>query len=273
MTVTCVDGSIVLRPQDCLNGFSGATSSIRPFGTAAPVLTQATNVAGSVVGGAASALNPALANVNSALAQVSGLTGGLLSTIMANVASALGAVNDLGNPQAAAASLVNNAGGLLSNINTLAENVPQAGAGVNTLAGNLVGNAAGIAASAATILGGNVIPAATAPVGNIAGLVGNLGLVREIKEQDRTITHITTIINGKPTFLPVITTTLNGRPTAVPVINTVVNGAPTDLPILNGGPGQLARLFGRSRLKQDKLEQLRYEDWLEESDGRLLREW
>ncbi|KUJ23783.1 uncharacterized protein LY89DRAFT_776028 [Mollisia scopiformis] len=276
-TVTCIDGSVVQRPQDCLNGISEATSSLGAFVTSlSPTLSQATNLAGSAVGGAETALNPALANVNSALAQVSGLSGGLLSTIMANLASALGAANTLGsNAQPTAASLVGNAGILLSSVNTLEGNdISQATALANTLAGNViatgvsvVGNGANNAASAINVLAGNAIPTATAAIGNV---VGNLpGLIRDVKEGGNTIGHITTILNGQSTILPIVVTILNGEPTVVPVVNMVVNGASTNLPVLNGASGQSARLVGRARPKQNKLETASYEVWLEEGDGNL----
>lgn len=259
---------------------AGSSSSLEAFGIGpSGVLSQATSLAGGVVGGAATALNPPMANVNSALAQVGSLTGGLLSTIMANVASALGAADSLVSNAQPTLAIEKAASNLLAEITTLTGDIlPQATDVVNFLADN-----AGNVLSNANTLAPNVVPAATGPVENIAKaifptataviakVVGNAlpGVFKEVKEAGNTISHITTIVNGQSTVLPIVLAVLNGKPTAIPVVNMIANGAPTNIPVLNEAPGQPAKLLGDGgglKQRRSNLEKLSYEAWLEEDD-------
>lgn len=271
-SVTCLDGSVVQKAQDCLDGIAGATSLLRAFG--APIgsaLGQATNVAGIVVASAATSLNPALA-------QASGIANNLLNTLAANLNPALGAANSrVGNVQPIATSVVGNAAGnLLSSVDIGAENIAaKATAAANNPPGNIIATAVSVAGNAAGnvvsvgngVAGiGNIIPTATAVIGNV---IANAlpGLIKEVQQGGNTISHITTTINGQSTILPVVITVLNGAPTAVPVVNVVVNGASTDLPIFNGPLGQPIRLVGRSRPKKEHQETAGYKVWMEEANA------
>ncbi|CZR56182.1 uncharacterized protein PAC_06070 [Phialocephala subalpina] len=285
-TVLCIGGSVVQSSQDCLNGMAGASASLLAFGTPpGGVVSQPTSFAGGAVGGAVITLNPAMGIISSALAQVSGLTGGLLSTILANLAPLLGAANSLtGNVQPTSA-IGNAASNLLAEVNALTGTViPQA-------TGALVGNAGNV------LSGGNPVPAATDVVGDIAGVVGTVaanvntfggnisptatvamanvvgnalpGVFKEVKEAGNAISRIITIVNGQSTVLPIVLTVLDGKPTVIPRVKMDVNGAPTDMPVLNGGPGQLAKLFGGGgglKQRRSNLETISYETWLEEAD-------
>lgn len=271
-SVTCLDGSVVQKGQDCLDGIAGATSTPRAFGAPiASALGQATSIGGLAIGGAATALNPPLA-------QASGIGNSLLNTPSANLNSALGATNSLvGKVQPIVASGVGNAAGnLLSSVViqagnvatqvTAAANIPAGNilATVVSVAGNVVGNVASIGNGKAG--NGNIVPTATAAIGNI---IGNAlpGLIKEVQKRGNTISHTTTIINEQATILPIVNTVLKGAPIVDSADNAVINEFSRNLPILNEAPTQPVRLIGRSRPKKLHLETSGYKVWMEEANA------
>jgi hypothetical protein len=94
-SITCADGSLVIRTQDCLDGVLGATlSSLLAFRTTSvPAIAQVNAAAGNVADLGSNINSNIVADLTSVLNNVQGLTGGLLSTVVADVTSILEGAN------------------------------------------------------------------------------------------------------------------------------------------------------------------------------------
>jgi hypothetical protein len=169
-----------------------------------------------------------VANVVSALSNVQGLTGDLLSTVIADFTSVIEAVNTL-------TINVLPAGGALT---VMGPNSATAAA-ANILP-SITGHALAEAGSGGSAAGGF---AQTMP-GDENAVTGN-----EVAPAGNILGHLETAVNGIPTLLPIITTVLNGKPTTVPVVDVVVNGRPTVIPVVNDPAGLLAGLNGGGVVK------------------------
>ncbi|PBP26762.1 WSC domain-containing protein [Diplocarpon rosae] len=139
------------------------TDSLQAFRTSPNGFSQATgaNVASSV-------LSDVIGDVNSALENINGLSGAVLSSVMEELSSAVGAANSaIGNANPTIIAAVTAAGGgLLSSSAVLAGGFLSSGA----VAGS---NAAGVLVPTATSLvgdaAGGLVPSATAMIGSLAG--------------------------------------------------------------------------------------------------------
>ncbi|KAK0113372.1 hypothetical protein ONS95_013626 [Cadophora gregata] len=251
-----------------ISSVTGAAAIRNPAGGLIP---SATGLVGSVEGNVLSNIpsvggNPAAGLIPTATGLVESVAGNVLSNI-----PSIG-----GNP---VAGLVPTAVAIVSGVasDLVAAGVP----GPNNPAGGLVPTASAIIAGVNSDLLAAGIPVATpAPifqptvtlpvVNNVLPILG-----KAIQEVTRTvipqplrstgpeessatdivstlmasiddsnvISHLTTMVQGTPTILPVVITVLNGKPTVVPLVKMVVDGREKDLPVvgvdLHSGVGKV----------------------------------
>lgn len=173
-------------------------------------------------------------NIVSALSNVQGLTGDILSSVIADFTSTIRAANTL-------------TGDTLPTVSALAAadlgGAPAAAAGIiQTITGNAVPSVTGVLAIA------NADPVAAAAVMNgiAQGLPTNENAVARggVAASGNIVDHLATTVNGIPTLLPIVRTMLDGRATTVPVVDMVMNGATAAIPVVNDRAGLLAGLNG-----------------------------
>ena len=233
----------------------------QPFPTSTGPLSQATNSAGDLAGNF-------INNVNSALGNINGLSGAILSSFMGQLSSVLGANFPIANADSTSLGAVTGATGrVLSNGAATANNplgglIPTASAIIAGVSSELL--AAGVPVATPGPL---FQPTVTAPViNNVLPVLGkavqevtrtvipqpvrSTGIPGDIIftptpaiDEPNVISHLTTIIQGTSTVLPVVITVLNGKATVVPLLKMVVDGKEKDLPVvgvdLSSGVGKV----------------------------------
>jgi len=211
-------------------------------------------------------VNTMIADVNSALENVSGLSGSLLSTVIAVITNAIGEAAGI-LPTSAAASPLDTftdpiavVGGILPT-NTLTGLVSVA---TNAIAPvtispliaesplSAVTEVPSALTGGATMIGNGLLKPGNAA--EHGGVLKKVAAALEIPVDD-VISSLKTQIGGKPTVLPVVKTVINSVTTQVPVVGMVANGSPTLMPIVDN-PAGLVGGGGKTRRKErDQVEE------------------